>query len=149
MRDGTQTDRSCRRAHRQGRPHLPQPAVHRVRDAPLRVARARHAADAATQLRYALADVERGTWQPPQPVEAAPEPTTAPSFHQLAEQWWVMNETDLQPRTQVDYQWRLDSAFFGDGDHRSPSARPAGNIAQYLRKRCQDPQHAAGEPAGR
>jgi Phage integrase, N-terminal SAM-like domain len=66
------------------------------------------AQDAATALRYALADVERGIWQPPERVQAPAQPAQTETFHQLAERWWLMNETDLRPRTQVDYRWRLE-----------------------------------------
>jgi integrase len=74
------------------------------------------ATDAATELRYTLADVERGTWQPPQPVEPAAEPDPVPTFHQFAEQWWTRNHRRWASRTVGDYQWRLEKhliPFFG------------------------------------
>lgn len=46
-------------------------------------------ADAERQLRGVLADVERGVWKEPEPE--APEPEGMPTFHEFAEQWWVLN----------------------------------------------------------
>jgi hypothetical protein len=64
--------------------------------------------EAARHLRGVLADVERGIWQPDEPVPA-PEPVAPePTFHAFAEQWWVEMERQLRPRTQRDYRWRLE-----------------------------------------
>jgi integrase len=64
-------------------------------------------AEAAEEaLRHALADVERGIWQPPT-VEAPPEPAGVPTFHAFAEEWWVRNEKRFAPKTRTDYRWRL------------------------------------------
>jgi integrase len=65
------------------------------------------AMQAEAELRHVLADVERGTWQPAK-VEAPPEPEPLPSFHQLAEQWWLRVERQLAPKTREDYRWRLE-----------------------------------------
>jgi integrase len=66
------------------------------------------AQEAARMLRHTLADVERGVWMPPQAVQPPPEPDPMPTFHQFAEQWWVRNEAQLQPKTRSDYRWRLE-----------------------------------------
>jgi len=71
--------------------------------------------DAERQLGHVLADVDRGTWQPPRqaPAPAAEEPT----FHVYAERWWLERERELAPNTQADYKWRLEShllPFFGE-----------------------------------
>ena len=63
--------------------------------------------EAERALRHTLADVERGTWTPPQkvaPVEVGP----APTFHEFAEQWWARAALQLRPSTQADYRWRLE-----------------------------------------
>ena len=65
------------------------------------------AEDAETALRHTLADVERGTWTPPAAIEAPPEPTAAPTFHEFAEEWWTLTKDRLSPNTQADYWWRL------------------------------------------
>ena len=32
-----------------------------------------------------------------------------PTFHQYAEDWWLRNEKQLAPSTQLDYRWRLET----------------------------------------
>ncbi len=75
------------------------------------------AGDAERALRHTMADVERGTWQPPSATEPPPEPEPIPTFHQFAEEWWVRNERQFAENTQLDYRWRLEShllPFFKD-----------------------------------
>jgi hypothetical protein len=64
--------------------------------------------DAQRELRHVLADVERGTWSPPQPPAGPAEPELVPTFHEFAEQWWVRNEGQLAGSTRADYRWRLE-----------------------------------------
>jgi len=74
-------------------------------------------AEAQKQLRYVLNDIERGTWQPPQTVEAPPEPAPVPSFHAFAEEWWIRNEGRFADKTREDYKWRLERnllPYFGE-----------------------------------
>jgi integrase len=74
-------------------------------------------AEAETELRHVLADVERGTWQAPRQVEPPPEPVTVPTLHQFAEDWWLRNENKLRARTRLDYRWRLEKhllRYFGE-----------------------------------
>ncbi len=61
---------------------------------------------AEAELRHALADVERGIWQPykPAPVEAPPE---EPTFHEFASEWFARHEGDWRTHTQTDYRWAL------------------------------------------
>jgi integrase len=66
------------------------------------------AGEAERELRHVLADVERGTWVPPQPVAPPSEPDRVPTFHELGEQWWLRNEPELRPNTRVDYRTRLE-----------------------------------------
>ncbi len=75
------------------------------------------AGEAERALRHTMADVERGTWQPPIAVEPPPEPEPIPTFHQFAEEWWIRNERQFAENTQLDYRWRLEShllPFFKD-----------------------------------
>jgi integrase len=75
------------------------------------------AAEAERALRHTMADVERGTWQPPVAAEPPPEPEPIPTFHQYAEEWWIRNERQFAENTQLDYRWRLEShllPFFKD-----------------------------------
>src|SRR5271154_1855103 len=75
-------------------------------------------AEAAEEaLRHTIADVERGTWTPPAAVEAPAEPEPIPTFHQYAEQWWLLSEGQLSQNTQEDYRWRLEKhllAYFAE-----------------------------------
>jgi integrase len=71
--------------------------------------------EAQRELRHVLADVERGTWRPRKELEAPAKPDM-PTFHEYSAQWWVRNERQLAPSTQVDYRWRLQHLlpFFAD-----------------------------------
>jgi integrase len=62
--------------------------------------------EAERQLAYAMADVARGEWRPPQPPRESPG--AAPTFHDYADDWWELRKPDLAPNTQADYQWRLE-----------------------------------------
>jgi hypothetical protein len=46
-------------------------------------------------------------WKLPAAIEAPPEPTTAPTFHEFAEEWWTLTKDQLAASTQADYWWRL------------------------------------------
>ena len=63
---------------------------------------------AERKLRIVLDQVAEGIWQPPQAVEPPHEPEPVPTFHQFAEQWWVLNRDRWAPRTVEDYKWRLE-----------------------------------------
>jgi integrase len=63
-------------------------------------------ADAEDALRHAMADVERGTWRPPQPPPESPG--AVPTFHDYADDWWELRKPDLAENTRLDYQWRLE-----------------------------------------
>jgi integrase len=73
-------------------------------------------AEAERELGFVMADVARGQWRPPRSVEA-PSEAEVPSFHAFAEQWWVLRERTLRPKTVADYRWKLEAhllPFFGD-----------------------------------
>jgi integrase len=108
--DGAEGHGSGRGAHWPRRPHLPVAAVHRLPYGKRRFVSLGPIGEAEAQrdLRHVLADIERGTWSEPRAVEPPPEPEPAPTFHQLAEQWWIRNEPELRPNTQVDYRTRLE-----------------------------------------
>lgn len=59
---------------------------------------------ADTELQNILADIRRGTWQPPQP---APAPAKDPTFHEFASQWFDARRHEVAPRSADDYQWAL------------------------------------------
>jgi len=57
-------------------------------------------------LRHVLADVERGIWQPHEPVTVEP-PEDMASFHAFASEWMEGRQAELRPRTIKDYEWAL------------------------------------------
>ena len=63
---------------------------------------------AETALRQTIADVERGTWQPRTGWRPARAFEPVPTFHEFAEQWSILTEPQLAPKTKVDYRWRLE-----------------------------------------
>lgn len=64
------------------------------------------AEDAERELRHVLADVERGTWRPPE-SEPAPELVADPTFHEFASEWWATKRGEVSANTQIDYEWQL------------------------------------------
>jgi integrase len=63
--------------------------------------------DAETELQNILADIRRGTWQPPQPQAPAATQTDDPSFHEFASQWFETRRHEVAPRSVEDYRWGL------------------------------------------
>ncbi len=59
---------------------------------------------AETELQNTLADIRRGTWQPPQPTPTTP---ADPTFHEFASQWLDGLRHELAPRTIEDYELAL------------------------------------------
>jgi integrase len=62
-----------------------------------------------------LAQVRAGVWQPPLPVGAAGD--DGQTFHEFASRWWAARRSELRPRTQENYEWRLKKhllPFFAD-----------------------------------
>ena len=61
---------------------------------------------AETELQNILADIRRGTWQPPQP-DPAPAVADDPTFHEFASQWFESHRHEVSPRSVEDYKWAL------------------------------------------
>ncbi len=61
---------------------------------------------AETELQNILADIRRGTWQPPQP-QPAPTPAQDPTFHEFASQWFEARRHEVSQRSVEDYKWAL------------------------------------------
>jgi integrase len=65
-------------------------------------------AKAEGELRYVLAQVERGVWQPPEPTpQPNLEPTRDPTFHEFASEWLDARRGELRPNPLLDYEWQL------------------------------------------
>jgi integrase len=72
---------------------------------------------AERKLTQTIADVQRGQWLPPEPVQAPPEPELALLFHAFAEETWTRIEGQLEENTRDDYRWRLEVhliPYFGE-----------------------------------
>jgi integrase len=63
--------------------------------------------EAERELRHVLADVERGTWRPPEPAPEIELPEQEPTFHQFASEWWESKKRELRPGTVQAYEWQL------------------------------------------
>ncbi len=61
---------------------------------------------AETELANVLADVRRGQWTPPAPVQA-PTIASDPGFHRFATDWLDARRGELRPNTLKDYEWAL------------------------------------------
>jgi integrase len=71
--------------------------------------------EAERELAYVLADVARGTWQPPKPPPLSAGET--PGFHEFADEWWERRKVQLAENTRLDYVWRLEVhliPYFGE-----------------------------------
>jgi integrase len=61
---------------------------------------------AETELQNILADIRRGTWQPPQ-ASPPPTPDSDPTFHEFASQWFETRRHEVAQRSVEDYRWGL------------------------------------------
>jgi integrase len=66
---------------------------------------------AEDRLAVELAKVRDGTWMAPAPPEPVREAT--PTFHEFADEWWALTESQLSENTRADYRWRLESHLLG------------------------------------
>ena len=63
--------------------------------------------EAERALAHAIADVERGTWRPPEAGETLREVECVPTFGEFGLEWWTLTKDQLAASTQADYWWRL------------------------------------------
>jgi integrase len=74
-------------------------------------------AKAEEELRFVLAQVQRGIWLPPEAAPTIAEPEPEPSFHEFASEWYARHRGEWRPRTADDYRWALSNhllPFFRD-----------------------------------
>jgi integrase len=63
---------------------------------------------AETELQNILADIRRGTWQPPQPQPAStPTQPDDPTFHEFASQWFEGRRHEVSSRSVESDKWAL------------------------------------------
>ena len=109
---------------------------------------------AERELRYVLADVERGIWRPPQRGPETSEPTAEPTFHEFASEWFEHRRRELRSSTVEALGWRLSYVllpFFAE--HRL-SEITAREVDRYRQVQVQERDRlraarAAGEKPGR
>jgi integrase len=96
-------------------------------------------AEAAEQaLRHTIADVERGSWEPPR--QAAPiEHESIPTFHAFAEDWWLRNEKQLAPSTQLDYRWRLETHLLPFFARHRLDGITFDQVERYIARKLDEP----------
>ena len=64
-------------------------------------------AKAEEELQNVLADVRRGLWRPPAPAPVVEPPTTIPTFHAFASEWWEAKRLEVRPNTRAAYENEL------------------------------------------
>lgn len=99
---------------------------------------------AQTELANILADIRRGTWQPPQP-DPAPSPPEDPTFHEFSSQWFESRRGEVSPRTVDDYLWALSHhllPFFKD-HHLSQITIP--EVDRYRTSKVRQRERAKAE----
>jgi len=62
---------------------------------------------ARVELERVMAQVERGTWEPPVKTPASAADPEQETFHVFASRWWVEKRATLTPNARADYEWRL------------------------------------------
>jgi integrase len=62
---------------------------------------------AEAELRYLMADVERGLWAPSTAVSIAA--LDAPTFHEFASEWMEAKSREVRGATVLDYRWQLSN----------------------------------------
>jgi integrase len=62
---------------------------------------------AEAELRYVMADVERGLWAPTTTTPAAAP--DAPTFHEFASEWMAAKRREVREATVLDYGWQLSN----------------------------------------
>src|SRR4051795_2188042 len=61
-------------------------------------------ARAEEELQNVLADVARGLWRPREPAPIFEPPTTVPTFHEFASEWWEAKKLEVRPTTRAAYE---------------------------------------------
>lgn len=77
---------------------------------------------ARVELDRILAQVQRGTWQPPKREHDEPEVERDEIFHVFVSRWWAEKQHTITPSTVADYGWRLQKMLAGQLPHMRVSS---------------------------
>ena len=102
---------------------------------------------AEKKLGHVLADVDRGIWKP----EAPPPdqgPTTEPTFHEFASEWFEGVAPELRERTRIDYQWRLSNHLLPYFAKHRLSSITVEEVDRYRREKVRESKAVAAARQG-
>ena len=94
--------------------------------------------EAERQLGFVLADVARGTWKPAGQALAPTSPVDVPTFHDYADQWWLLHEGQLAPKTRIDYRWRLEVHLIDNFGEMRLDAITFDTVERYMAMKVAD-----------
>ena len=90
---------------------------------------------AQVELEQIMAQIERGTWQPPKKKAAdATDLDRDETLRVTAYRWWQRRKSELASNTQLDYRWRLDHVvrYLGSAITAELDARGIDDFRQQL-----------------
>jgi integrase len=89
------------------------------------------------------AQIERGTWEPPQDQPRADdELDRVETFHVTASRFWQRKQDEIEPKTREDYLWRLNHLlrYLAREQTRTFDARRVDRLREQLRSRGLGPR---------
>jgi integrase len=99
--------------------------------------------EAERELRHVLADVERGTWRPPEPAPEVELPEREPTFHEFASEWWEDKKRELRANTRLDYEWRLTVHLLPHFQHHRLSEITVQEVDRYRQAKVREARLSA------
>ncbi|HEY6636414.1 MAG TPA: hypothetical protein VIZ61_01915 [Solirubrobacterales bacterium] len=99
---------------------------------------------AEEELANVLADVRRGIWQPPQPVEPQ-EARPVPDFRTFASEWYEQGCAGWRERTRVDYRWRLTDHLLPHFADHALTAITVEEVDRYRAAKVRESERLAVE----
>ena len=96
-------------------------------------------------LEQILAEIQVGVWRPPSMSAGGEDPT----FHEFASRWWFARKSELRPRTQADYEWRLRKRLLPFFAHFRVSAITIAFVEYRSQKVIERERIRAAAAAGR
>jgi integrase len=102
--------------------------------------------EAKRELRHVLADVERGTWRPPEPTPEIELPEQEPTFHEFSSQWWEGKKHELNGRTGEDYRNSLTNHLLPFFAKHRLSQITAEEVDRYRRAKVREREQLSAKP---